>query len=187
MKTIYKITILLGLSVLVTSCHDNLKPNYQYMPNMYESVGYETYSESDAFKQVDQQLALWQKSGKLTDLQTNSWSIHHWLHFIGQLAATVDIAQLQQLDQGFGLSQSQNAEVATAWFKVALAKNYTEAQPALEKFLVKVGRRKFVVPLYQQLSQSPQTLSWAKVVYQKARSGYHPLTQSAVDKVLKLH
>jgi mono/diheme cytochrome c family protein len=50
MKTIYKITILLGLSVLVTSCHDNLKPNYQYMPNMYEPVSYNTYSESDAFK-----------------------------------------------------------------------------------------------------------------------------------------
>lgn len=143
--------------------------------------------QSDAFAQVDQQRALWQKSGKLTDLQTSSWTIHHWLHFIGQLAATVDIAQLQQLDQGFGLSQSQNAEVAAAWFKVALAKNYTEAQPALQQFLVRVGRRKFVVPLYQQLSQNPETLGWAKAVYQQARAGYHPLTQSAVDKVLKLH
>ena len=50
MKTIYKITILLGLSALVTSCHDNLKPNYQYMPNMYEPLSYNTYSESNAFK-----------------------------------------------------------------------------------------------------------------------------------------
>ena len=50
MKTIYKITILLGLSALVTSCRDNLKPNYQYMPNMYEPVSYNTYSESSAFK-----------------------------------------------------------------------------------------------------------------------------------------
>lgn len=143
--------------------------------------------ESDAFKQVDLQLELWQKTGNLTELQTNSWSIHHWLHFIGQLAATVDIAQLQQLDQGFGLSQSKNAEVATAWFKVALAKNYSKAMPALEQFLLKVGRRKFVVPLYQQLSQNPEYLEWAKNLYQKARPGYHPLTQSAVDKVLKLN
>jgi mono/diheme cytochrome c family protein len=50
MKTICKITILLGLSALVTSCHDNSKPNYQYMPNMYEPVSYNTYSESGAFK-----------------------------------------------------------------------------------------------------------------------------------------
>lgn len=42
--------ILLGLSALVTSCHDKKNPNYQYMPNMYEGVSYETYSESNAFK-----------------------------------------------------------------------------------------------------------------------------------------
>ena len=50
MKSLNKIVILLGLSALVTSCHDKNSPNYQYMPNMYESVGYETYSESSAFE-----------------------------------------------------------------------------------------------------------------------------------------
>jgi len=35
--------------VLIYSCQDNSKPNYQYMPNMYEAIGYDTYSESDAF------------------------------------------------------------------------------------------------------------------------------------------
>lgn len=42
--------ILLGMSALVTSCHDTKNPNYQYMPNMYEGISYETYSESKAFK-----------------------------------------------------------------------------------------------------------------------------------------
>jgi len=42
------IIILLSL-FLMTSCFDSSKPNYQYFPNMYESVGYGTYDESDAF------------------------------------------------------------------------------------------------------------------------------------------
>ena len=50
MKSLLKIAFVLGIIVSFSSCKDNLKPNYQYMPNMYESVGYETYSESDAFK-----------------------------------------------------------------------------------------------------------------------------------------
>lgn len=50
MKSIYKITLLVGITILVSSCHDNSKPNYQYMPNMYEAVSYNTYSQSDAFK-----------------------------------------------------------------------------------------------------------------------------------------
>jgi len=38
------------LSVLaLQSCFDPAKPNYQYFPNMYEPVGYETYADSDAF------------------------------------------------------------------------------------------------------------------------------------------
>lgn len=50
MKSIYNIALLVCMAALVSSCHDTSKPNYQYMPNMYESAGYETYSESKAFK-----------------------------------------------------------------------------------------------------------------------------------------
>ena len=33
----------------IQSCADSSKPNYQYFPNMYEPVGYETYADTDAF------------------------------------------------------------------------------------------------------------------------------------------
>lgn len=52
MKSLYKITLIFGTMVMVSSCNDKDNPNYQYMPNMYESVGAETYSEvsDDVFK-----------------------------------------------------------------------------------------------------------------------------------------
>jgi cytochrome c5 len=50
MKRIYKITLLVGITILVSSCHNNSAPNYQYFPNMYESVAYETYAEANVFK-----------------------------------------------------------------------------------------------------------------------------------------
>lgn len=43
MKSVYNIIILLGMSVLMTSCFNKTEPNYQYMPNMYEAVSYKTY------------------------------------------------------------------------------------------------------------------------------------------------
>ncbi|MDN3708103.1 cytochrome c [Myroides ceti] len=49
MKTLYKIVALAGVSALTTSCFHKEKPNFQLFPNMYESVAYETYSESSAF------------------------------------------------------------------------------------------------------------------------------------------
>ena len=50
MKSLYKIVAVVGLSFMATSCFDKSKPNYQFFPNMYESVSYETYSEHDVFK-----------------------------------------------------------------------------------------------------------------------------------------
>lgn len=51
MKNIYKIG-LLGILMVVASCQNDKKPNYQYMPNMYESVGYEAYSKHEIFEPV---------------------------------------------------------------------------------------------------------------------------------------
>ena len=50
MKSLYKIAAVVGLSFMATSCFDKAKPNYQFFPNMYEAVSYETYSEHNVFK-----------------------------------------------------------------------------------------------------------------------------------------
>jgi mono/diheme cytochrome c family protein len=52
MKSLLKIIVVLVVVVSVSSCQDKLNPNYQYMPNMYEAVGYETNAESAAFKSL---------------------------------------------------------------------------------------------------------------------------------------
>ena len=45
--TFYSLMVVFSLTTL--SCFDSSKPNYQFFPNMYESVGYSTYEQSDAF------------------------------------------------------------------------------------------------------------------------------------------
>lgn len=47
MKRLGKISVVLALVLLMASCFDKSSPNYQYMPNMYEPVGYETYQGVD--------------------------------------------------------------------------------------------------------------------------------------------
>ena len=49
MKALSKIVGLVAVMAAATSCHDKGAPNYQYFPNMYESVAYEAYQESSAF------------------------------------------------------------------------------------------------------------------------------------------
>lgn len=49
MKKIVNIGLVIVASLSLSSCFDNNKPNYQFMPNMYESVGYETYGDYEVF------------------------------------------------------------------------------------------------------------------------------------------
>ena len=43
------ILLLIIVSLLFTSCFDPSRPNFQYFPDMYESLAGEAYAESDAF------------------------------------------------------------------------------------------------------------------------------------------
>ena len=49
MNRITYLSILIIILLGVQSCYNPSKPNYQYFPNMYEPIGYETYADSDAF------------------------------------------------------------------------------------------------------------------------------------------
>lgn len=49
MKKILHISIALVALIGLVSCGGDTKPSFQYMPNMYEPVGYETYGEYEVF------------------------------------------------------------------------------------------------------------------------------------------
>ena len=49
MKRLLNISLLIVAAVTLVSCFNDNKPNYQYMPNMYEPIGYETYGEYGVF------------------------------------------------------------------------------------------------------------------------------------------
>ena len=49
MRTIINTLFALAAIALITSCNSKGAPNYQYFPNMYESIGYEAYSSHEVF------------------------------------------------------------------------------------------------------------------------------------------
>jgi hypothetical protein len=92
-------------------------------------------------------------------------------------------AQLMDLDDHFQLTQSQNAEIACDWFRVAVRNHYDPVLTNLRDFLTTVGRAKFVRPLYTELLLAGYSQE-AKEIYCMARAGYHPSLQVQLDKVL---
>ena len=113
-----------------------------------------------------------------------NWSTHEWLHFIKHLPKEVTITQLTDLDRNFNLSNSGNSEILAVWFLQCIKTDYQPAFENLEKFLIKIGRRKFLQPLYTELSKNSDHKLWAKGVYQKARNNYHYVSYNTIDEIL---
>jgi hypothetical protein len=121
---------------------------------------------------------------KAKDIDITGYTTHHWLYFLRGLKG-LDSTKMLELDQNFKFTQTGNSEIACDWFKHCIDNQYEIAFPALSDFLIRVGRRKFLTPLYSRLAKTPHNKAWAIEVYQTARKGYHSVSYNTIDEVLK--
>ena len=140
---------------------------------------------SDALDRVQAQADAFAKGTAAASLQTANWSTQEWQYFLGKLPASLTPAQLQDLDRTFDFTTTRNSEVLFLWLRIAIRHHYARAMPALERFLTTVGRRKFVRPLFQDLEAQDWGKAEAKRIYVKARPGYHAMTSSALDTIVR--
>jgi len=141
---------------------------------------------SSAFSTIDSQISAWINGDtKLNKLPTTYWTLHEWLHFINNLPLDMQTERMTELDKAFDLTHSKNAEIAHAWYLLSVRVGFDEVYPAMSTYLITIGRRKLIVPLYKELAQTEQGKAWALKVYQQARPGYHGLAQGTIDAVLK--
>lgn len=142
-------------------------------------------AESDAFTKVVAQRDAW-VSGKISvaSLKTSRWSRHEWEYFLDSLPESTTRAQIAALDQQFHLTGRKNAYIVMSWYRQAIRHGYEPALPAVEQFLLSVGRMKFISPLYRELAKTPEGLTLAKSIYARAKPGYHPIARGAVERLL---
>jgi hypothetical protein len=55
----------------------------------------------------------------------------------------------------------------------------------MERYMIRIGRRKLIGPLYRDLAAYPEGLKLAKKIFAEARDGYHPLAQTTIADILK--
>jgi len=136
---------------------------------------------SDVFERLNVKSAGW-LAGELAidDLESDKWTAHEWLHFINNLPGDLALEHFYTLDSAFGLTNSTNAEVAFAWHMKSLEGGYGEIGDSLRQFLIRVGRGKFLYPIYARLIENgQQDLAWE--IFEQAKAGYHPIAQDRIE------
>jgi leukotriene-A4 hydrolase len=175
------------LKANLTDKYPNVVSDVELNEWIYEQglPSYAPKPRSNAFIKIDDTIAKWTSDQlELAQIPTQNWTIHEWLHFINNLPLSISNQRMANLDKAFNLTKSSNAEVAHAWYLLALRSGYDVVYPAMANYLESIGRRKLIVPLYKELATSAKGKRWAQAVYKKARPGYHPLAQGTVDAIL---
>ena len=119
----------------------------------------------------------------LQDLPVDQWTTQEWLYFLRNLPAPVSQVDMQKLDAAFNLTGAQNNEIVHVWLLMSIGSDYQPAFDRMQAYLIEIGRRKLITPLYEELVKTPEHKQWAQQVYAKARPGYHNLAQGTVDKI----
>ncbi|MBK9107765.1 MAG: M1 family metallopeptidase [Saprospiraceae bacterium] len=152
-----------------------------YQPGQPLVVG--NYSRKK-FDQVESYISFILKGNQPDTSYSRQWTTHEYLHFIRNLPDSKDSELCSKIDRIYNFKQRQNSEIRFAWFIYGIENQYTaEILPSIEDFLQTIGRRKFVLPIYEALADHGYQ-ELARRLFQTYGHLYHPITKLSIEKVL---
>ena len=153
---------------------------WMYQPGLPDDAPIPSSTTLDHAAELAQSWAIGESS--LHEVPASEWSPQALIHFINSLPLDLATTKIQELDQGLGLSETGNAEIARTWFIQVAKRRYEPAYPQLEKYLNQNGRARLVTPIYGALASNGHDAELAASMFEKARSSYHPLTNNYIER-----
>lgn len=139
---------------------------------------------STRLEQVDDMLERWIAGAVETStLPWTDWVYQERYRFLSNLPDNTSATRMAELDATWGITSTGNNEVLFAWLEQGIRSEYKPCYARLEEFLVVVGRRKFLTPLYRAMEDTGQG-EMARNIYAKARPNYHSVATGTMDELL---
>jgi leukotriene-A4 hydrolase len=117
--------------------------------------------------------------------QAKGWDSNELLIFLQHLPRQLDRAALEWLDGNFNLTQQGNYEILVEWLTIAAGSDYEPVFDRVREVLLKVGRMKYLRPLYTALGMHPRTRILALEIYAEGKPGYHTLSRRVIESVME--
>lgn len=118
-------------------------------------------------------------------IERNQFMVQEWQTFIRNLSPKVSIEQLDEMDHYMHFSTCGNSELMYEWYLLNIREGNRSIRPEMKAFLEKVGRRKYILPIYKALSKNKEDKQWAKEVFAKAKDQYHAVSKNSIEKALQ--
>lgn len=129
----------------------------------------------------------WAEGGRPSTHQIASWKPSELQVYLQKLPRKLSQADCAWLDEHFKLMGRGNHEILVEWLTLAAAADYEPAFARIREVLMRVGRMKYLRPLYGALGGSPRTRALAREIFAAASPGYHGLSRRVVQSVLEAY
>jgi aminopeptidase N len=116
--------------------------------------------------------------------QIEAWSPAEMLVYLQRLPRPLEEEQCRWLDEKLELTGRGNYEILVEWLTIAAASDYEPVFERVREVLLRVGRMKYLRPLYKALGASPRTQALAREVYAAASPGYHELSRRVSEAAI---
>ncbi len=127
---------------------------------------------------------VWKTAPAAGDAAMTGWRPDETLVFLQKLPRDLGREGCARLDSALSLTGRGNHEIISAWLCLAAANGYEPAFDRAGLLLRRVGRMKYVRPLYQALGKTPAGRALARKVFAEAAPTYHALTRRAAEAVM---
>ncbi len=129
----------------------------------------------------------WVDGGRPSAHQIASWKPSELQVFLQKLPRQLTQADCAWLDGHFQLMGRGNYEILVEWLTLAATADYEPAFPRIREVLLRVGRMKYLRPLYGALGLHTRTRLLAREIFAAASPGYHGLSRRVVQSVLEAY
>jgi leukotriene-A4 hydrolase len=134
--------------------------------------------------QVERQLLAYQQGVLPTPQDVSHWKRNQVNLFLRSLNQKIPVQDCRHLESVFGLQDSRDTGLLTAFYMLAIRSGYVEVMPKVEKFARSVGSFGSIIPVFRCLAENEWTQKEARALFEKNRQYHHPITVKRIEQIL---
>ncbi|GAB7340063.1 hypothetical protein MBLNU457_6559t2 [Dothideomycetes sp. NU457] len=158
------------------------KPGFPPKPNFDTSMVDECYALAEKWEALNNGAnASWSPSkSDLKDWMANQTVV--FLETVQTWEKPLKSELVEKMGSAYGFAESHNVELVSRYFGVGLKSKTRSIYEPTADLLGRVGRMKFVRPLYRGLKECDE--AFARKTFQEHKDSYHPICRTMVEKDL---
>jgi leukotriene A-4 hydrolase/aminopeptidase len=153
-----------------------------YEPGMPENA---PVFRSPELEELTKVAEAWTSGVRPSNQQTAAWEPDQMLIYLQHLPRELDTASCDWLEKNLSLTGRGNYEILVEWLTIAAGSDYAPVFGRVREVLTRVGRMKYLRPLYTALGRHPRTRELARDIFASARDSYHSLSRRVIESVME--